>query len=156
MSSDQREAVLMLLDFAHRHAPSIHGMALLAGRPKLAPVDVGMAVCALRTDLRKDQVGVALATSSLLVHPAQGIAGLVVVEFRNAADRFPSRKGMTILARNGQVAVRAAGRDDGPRVLTTGGERPGLSGLGCGRREDCHPHEERYCREHGVHLLVLN
>jgi len=156
MGSDQREPVLMLLNLADCHPPSVHRMALLASRSKLPPVDVGMAVRAFRTDLRKDQVGVALATCNLLVHPPEGIAGLVVVEFRDAADRLPSGKRMAILARDGQVAVRTAAGDIRPRVLTTGGERAGLSGLGCGRREDCHPHEERYCREHGVHLLVLN
>ena len=155
MSSDQRKAILMLLDFADGNAPSIHGVALLASRSKLATVDIRMAIGALRTDFRKHEIGVALATCDFLVHPAQRILGLVVVEFGDVADGLPSGEGMAILAGDGEIAVRTAGSDVGPRVLTAGSERASLSGLRCGRSEEHHPHDERYCREHGVHLLVL-
>ena len=104
-------------------------MALLAGRSELATMDVGVAVRAFRADFRKHQIGVALPARNLLVHPAQRIAGLVVVELGNVADRFPSGEGMAILTRNGEVAVRTAASDVRPRVLTAGSERAGLSGL---------------------------
>jgi hypothetical protein len=155
MSSDQRKAILMLLDFADGNAPSIHGMALLASRSKLATVDIRMAIGTLRTDFGKHEVGVALATGDFLVHPAQRILRLVVVEFGDVADGLPSAEGMAILAGDGEIAMRTASGDVGPRVLTAGSERASLSGLRCGRSEEYHPHDERYCREHGVHLLVL-
>lgn len=51
----------------------------------------------------------ALDAIHLDVHPAQGITRLlVVVEFRDCADRLPTRLRMTILARNGKRAMGAA------------------------------------------------
>ena len=43
------------------------------------------------------------------MHAAQGVAGLVVIEFRNGADWFPTQCGMAVLAGNVQIAVRATG-----------------------------------------------
>lgn len=117
MRSNQWKAVLVLLDLVDRHAPSVHRVALLAGRPELAPVDVGVAVGAFRTDVGEDEVGMTLAARNLLVQAAQGVLGLVVIKFRDVADRLPARKCMAILARDGQVAVGAARRHGGAAAL---------------------------------------
>jgi len=42
----------------------------------------------------------ALNTLNFLVHPAQRIAGLVVVKFRDGTDGLPTGGGVAILARN--------------------------------------------------------
>lgn len=39
------------------------------------------------------------------VHSAEGIARFIVVKFRDAADGFPTRRGVAIFARNVKGAV---------------------------------------------------
>ena len=59
------------------------------------------------------------------VHAAQRIARLIMVELRNSANRFPAIRGVTILAGNGQAAVRTmrAFRDLRTRSSPEYGER---------------------------------
>jgi hypothetical protein len=39
------------------------------------------------------------------VHTAQGISGLIVIEFRNSANRLPRVRGMAVLTGSGQISV---------------------------------------------------
>jgi len=49
----------------------------------------------------------ALRTSHILVKSAQRVTGLVVIEFRNGADRLPALRGVTVLTGNVQIAMWA-------------------------------------------------
>ena len=40
------------------------------------------------------------------MHAAQRIAGLIMVELGNGANRFPSTRGVAVLTRDGEGAVR--------------------------------------------------
>jgi hypothetical protein len=105
--TNEREAVQVLIYLLHRNVPSLDGMALLAIRAHLAPVNVGVAIRALFADVRKDRFGVALNAAHAFVHATQRILGCVVIEFRNCADRFPSAERVTVLTRNAEAPVRA-------------------------------------------------
>lgn len=80
-------------------------MALLAIRPHLALVDVGVAVGALRPNICKDHLGVALRAGHTLMQAAQWVLSGVVIEFRNSSDRLPAAQRVTVLARNAQASV---------------------------------------------------
>ena len=105
MSADQREAIEVLVDLLHGNMPAPNRVALLAVRAHLALVDVGVAVGALRPDIRKDHLRVALRAGHAFVQAAQGVLRGVVVEFRNGADRFPAAQRVTVLARDAQTPV---------------------------------------------------
>jgi hypothetical protein len=107
--AQQGEAVLVLLDLLRRDLPALHRVAMVALRSHLAPMDVGMAVRAFVAHVGEHQAGVALGAAYPLMHPPQGVAGLVVVELGNAADGLPAGGGVAVLARDVEVAVRAAG-----------------------------------------------
>lgn len=109
MSSEQRKAVLVLINLLDGNLPALDSVALLAAGTELALVDVGMAIGALFSHIRKYRFDVALGTGDSLMHTAQREMGLVVVELRQVADRFPSAEGVAILTWNIQAAVRAAG-----------------------------------------------
>lgn len=106
VSAYKREPILVVLNGPDRHVPALHGVALLAVSPHLAAVNIGMAVRALGADVAENELHVTLSALNLLVHPPQRVTRLVVVELRNAADRFPTRKSVAILAGNCDVSVR--------------------------------------------------
>jgi len=108
MGPNQRKTILVLLDLRQRNHPSLNGMALLAGRAELAPVNVGVAVGAFAAHIGKNRLDMALRARDSLVHAAQRVTRLAVVELGNIADRFPSAEGVAVLAGNVQIAVRAA------------------------------------------------
>src|SRR5579864_810745 len=103
--SSQREAVVMLLNLLNGDLPSTDGVALLAVRAQLALVNVGVAVLATLSNVGENRPNVTFSAAHGLVHTAQRISGLVVIEFRNAADWLPRGRGVAVLARNAQVAV---------------------------------------------------
>ena len=125
----QREAVVVLLNFLDRHSPSAHAVTLLAIRAQLMLVDVGVAVLAACPHVAEHGFHVALRTSHIPVHTAQRIAGLVVIEFRNRADRLPTLRCMTVLTGDVQIAVRTVG-----------------SGLVRSARKRRQKKEQRYCQ----------
>jgi len=108
MCAEQREAILVLLDLLYCHLPSLDRVALCTIGSKLALMNVGVAVGAFLTHVGKDRLDVALGTSHVLVHAAKRVSCLIVIKFRNVADRFPATKGVAILARDIQRAMRAA------------------------------------------------
>ena len=109
VATDQRKAVIVLLHSLQDEVPSLHRVTVLAVCPHLAAVNIRVAVGAVRSHIGEHHFGVALRATDALVKAAQWILGLVVIKLGNGADRLPSDRRMTVLAGNGQVAVRAAG-----------------------------------------------
>jgi hypothetical protein len=105
----QRKAVIVVLNGPYGNIPAIDTVALFAARAHLATMNIGVALGALSSHIRKYWFGMALGTHHALVHAAQGKLGLVVIEFGNAADRFPSQRRMAIGAKHVQRSVRASG-----------------------------------------------
>ena len=106
MRSGQWEAVVVLLHIFYRHLPATHGVALLAIRAQLPLMNVRVAVLAALAYIGEHRLHVALRTSNGLVHASQGIARLIVIEFRNCANGLPSRRRMAVLTRCIEIAVR--------------------------------------------------
>ena len=90
MRANEREAVLVILNGFQRSLPARYGMATGAVGAELAAMYVGMAIGALRTYILEHQVSVALAAAHLLMHTAQRISRLVVIEFGVGPYRFPA------------------------------------------------------------------
>ena len=76
--------------------PARHGVAAFAVSAKLAAVDVGVTIGAVGADIFENQAGMAGRASHLLVHSAQGVGRLVVIELRVRPDRSPTGVGMAI------------------------------------------------------------
>lgn len=108
MRTDQREAVFVSAYRLQGYIPADHAVALLAIGAELPPMNIGMAVGAVRADVAEYRFGMALHAVNLCMHAPQRIAGRVVIEFGNRADRFPTRLCVAVLAWNGQGSVRAA------------------------------------------------
>jgi hypothetical protein len=108
MSAKQREAVLMRLDFLRVQIPSVHRVALLAPRAKLAAVNVGVAIGAFHTDVLEIHTDMALRACNSGVHSAKRIRRLIVTKFRDAADGFPTGGSVAIFAGNVDRAVGIA------------------------------------------------
>src|SRR5581483_12826 len=108
MGANQRKTVLVILNVFYSDVPALHRVALFATRAHLAAVNVSMAVRASCADIGEDGFGVALGARNALVHAAQRITCLVVIEFRNCADRLPAYRCMTVLTGDVQISVRAA------------------------------------------------
>ena len=69
-------------------------------------MDVGVAILAALTDAGKYRFDMTFGAGDRLVHSAQRILRLVVIEFRNGANRLPRIRRMAVLARDIQVSVR--------------------------------------------------
>ena len=107
--SEKRKAVLVILDLLRGNLPPEHGVALRAVRAHLPPVNVVVAVLAILAGVGKDRLGVALKARHFFVHAAKRILGVVVIELRHGLDGTPTRREVTILARNGKWPVRTTG-----------------------------------------------
>ena len=104
----QREAVLVIFQLLHGHVPALHGVALRAVRAHLCLVHVGVAVFTIPPHVSENRLDMALRALHFFVHTAQGILGLVVVEFGNCADGAPSGGRVAVFAGDRQRAVRAS------------------------------------------------
>src|SRR5271157_489272 len=109
VSAGQREAIIVALNFLYGYSPSQHGVTLLAVCPQLAPMNVGVAVLAAWAHVAEHRLHMALRTRHILVHTPQRLTGLVVIEFRNGADRLPALRSVTVLTGNIQIAMGAMG-----------------------------------------------
>ena len=107
VSPGKREAVVVILDLLHRHIPSAHRVALFAVGSQLPPVNIGMAILAARAHVAEHHLFVTLSAGYRLVHAAERITGLIMIEFRDRSDRPPSARSMAILTRNREIAVGA-------------------------------------------------
>lgn len=83
-------------------------MALLAICPELALMNIGVTVGALDAYVAEHRLGVALRAGNVLVHAAEGIAGLVVIKLGKVADWLPRAECVAVLAGHVQIAVRAS------------------------------------------------
>ncbi len=148
MGAGKREAVIVILNVLDRDLPSAHGMALLAIGAKLPPVDIGVTILASVPHIIEDHLHVTLRACHGCVHTPQRIFRLVVIEFRNRANRLPSTGGMAVLARNVQIPVRAT------RDVVVGSL--GSRASGCSRERQKH-NEIEYARrcQHSSPLLAL-
>ena len=108
MRSNQREPIFVNAYRLQGHVPADYAVALFAIRAELTPVDIGVAVGTLRAYVAEYGFGMALNAIYLCVHAPQGIAGRIVVEFRDGTDRFPTRLCVAILAWDLERAVGAA------------------------------------------------
>lgn len=81
-------------------------MALLAVGSQLPFVNVRVAILAALPDTGEDRLHMALRAGNGLVHPAQRILCLVVIEFRDCADGCPRAWRVTVLTWNVQISVR--------------------------------------------------
>lgn len=94
-------------------------MALLAVGSQLPFVNVRVAILAALADTGEHRLHMALRAGDGLVHPAERILRLVVIEFRNSADGCPRAWRVTVLTWNGQISVRTMR----PGNLRRGGTR---------------------------------
>jgi len=106
VSASKREAIVMLLNFLDRHSPSPHGVALFAICAQLALMYVGVAVLAALAHVAEHRLHMALRARYILMQAAQRIMGLIVIEFRDGADRLPAVRCVTVLTRDVQFAMR--------------------------------------------------
>ena len=94
--TQQRKTILMRTDRVHPDAPALHRVALVAARPKLPAVNIGVAVRALCAGVGEDQLRVTQPALHVLMQAAQAEAGFaIVVELRHgrAAGSNSSRYG---------------------------------------------------------------
>lgn len=105
--SDQRKAILMLIDRLHRNLPSVDGMASFASCAHLSPVNVGVAFRTVHADVGEHGVHMAFLAPDSFMHATQRVLGLVVIELRDVSNRFPTRKRMAVLTGDVQWPVRA-------------------------------------------------
>ena len=140
--ADQREAIEVLVDLLHGNVPAPNRVALLAIGAHLALVDVGVTVCALRTHISKDHLGVALGAGHSLMQAAQRVLGGVVIEFGDRPDRLPAAQRVAVLAWNAQASVRTS------RV----GRRLRLPArrLTAGEHRKCDDQMQQNCRSQGL------
>lgn len=106
MCPDQRKSILVIPDCVQGDLPAADGVALFAVGAHLAAMQVGMAVGALLAHIGENEAGMAGRATQLLVHPAQRIAGVIVVKLGSCTDWLPTRAAMAVFARDCQRAVR--------------------------------------------------
>ncbi len=107
VSPSQRETIIVILDVLVRDLPSADSVALFAICAQLAPMNVGVTILAALADVGKNRLNVTLSAGHGSVHTTQRVPGLIVVKFRNSADRLPCACGMAVLTRNREIAMRA-------------------------------------------------
>ena len=71
-------------------------------------MDIGMTIGATRTNVGKYHLCVAVRTGHPFMEAAQGKPGLVMVEFRDGADRLPTVHRVAVLAGLVQATVGTA------------------------------------------------
>lgn len=111
----QREAVVVLLDLLDRNLPPADRVALLAIRSQLPSVNVRVTILASLSDFGEYRLDVTLRAGHRLVHAAQRVSRLIVIEFGNRADGSPSICRVAVLARHVQIAVRTVCNSRGLR-----------------------------------------
>lgn len=106
MCSSQRETVVVLLDLLHAHLPASDCVALFAVGPELTAVNISVTVLTVLSSIGEHRLDMALGASDRLVHAAQRVFRLIVIEFRNRANRLPCARCVAILTGDVQVSVR--------------------------------------------------
>lgn len=99
----------MLLDGRKTDLPTTHCVTLRAIRAKFSEVNIGMAVRAILAHIGEHFFHVALCAENFFVHSAQGITGLIMVEFRIGTDGPPPRVNVAVVARQRERTMRTSG-----------------------------------------------
>ena len=99
--TNQWEAIFMRTYGLKRHIPADYAVALFAICSELAAMNISVTVGTLSAYIAEDRLGMALGAFHPGMHAPQRIAGLVVIELGNRADRLPTCLRMAVLARNG-------------------------------------------------------
>ena len=89
-------------------APALYGVTLFTARTHLTAMNVGMTIGAVGSHVREDWLGVTLGAGNSLMLAAERIFCGVVIELGNCPNGFPSHRGVAVLAREAQAAVRAS------------------------------------------------
>ena len=100
----------MVFHLLHGNIPTLDRVALRAIRTHLPLVNIGVAILAILADIGEYRFEMALRTIHLLVHAAEGILGLVVVELWNRTDGTPTRSRMAVFTGNRERPVRTSCR----------------------------------------------
>jgi len=95
---NQGKAVLVFADVVDGHLPPAVPMTQIALCGVFSPVDIGVAVLALISNVGENQVGVAVLTAHAFVHPPQRETSLAVIELKHVAEWLPTLGCMAILA----------------------------------------------------------
>jgi len=121
----QGKAVVMLLHLLDRDLPPANRVALFTVGSKLPLVNIGMAVLAALANTAEHRFHMTLGARHRLMHAAEGISGLIVIEFRNGAYRFPPARCVTVLTGDVQISVRTvrASRRLRPHISRRSGNR---------------------------------
>lgn len=110
VAAGEGEAVEVFTSLTDGAFEALHGVALLAIRAELLPVNVGMAGGAFAADAGEYAVDVAGTAGHGLMSAAQRVAGLgVVVEFRALTDGPPAGGSVAAFASDPQGAVGVGG-----------------------------------------------
>jgi len=155
MRSHKRKAVEVLLNGLHPDPPPLYRVAIFAAGAELAPMDIRVAVRALRARIAEHQVGMALAAGDSFMHPAQWKLGLIVIKLGDIADRLPGCEAVTILAWQIQITVGAARSG-----LALAVDLRGVAGRlrrQSSRSTQQEPDDQVYqqCRAQGISLVLL-
>ena len=108
MCTEEREAVLVILDLLNGNLPAEHRVTLGTIRSHLPPMDIGVAIGASLAHIRKNGLHVTLRAGHFFMHAAQWIVSLVVIKFGDSSNGAPACCGVTILAGNCQWTVRTS------------------------------------------------
>lgn len=106
MCAYEREMAMVAPNCIDRDVPSLDGVATLAICAKLAAVNIGMTIGALGAYFLEDEIGMAFRAGDFLVHAAQWITGLIVIEVGIRPDWLPTCISVATLAWNGDWPVR--------------------------------------------------
>ena len=106
MGANQWKPVAVLLNRRNGHVPAANGVAALTIRPELPAVQIRVTLRALRRSSREYQVRMTTPATDGMMQTQQRKTGLpVMIEFQLAADGFPCRSAMAILATGVELAV---------------------------------------------------
>ena len=100
MGTEQRETVLVILDLLDRDFPAFYSVALRAVGTHLTAVHIGVAIRAVLPSVGENRFAVTLHAWHFLVQTAQRVFGFVMVEFGYGSNWAPTRRGMTVFARD--------------------------------------------------------
>ena len=108
VTSYQWEPVVMFFCALGDQAPAFYRVTLFAVRAHLPAMNVSVTIGAVGSHVRENWLGVALGTGNPLVLAAKWVFSRVVIKLGNRSDGLPSHRGVAVLARNAEAAVRAS------------------------------------------------
>jgi hypothetical protein len=106
MRANERKPVLMLINSVNRNLPTRIAVAQVTLGSILAPVNIGMTVLALSTDVRKNRIDVALLALHFRMETAKRKTCPAVVELWNSSYGHPALCGVAIFTPDIKSAVR--------------------------------------------------